>query len=36
MPSATSLIVVPLASFVVFVLGLAIFNRKSRDIVQEL
>jgi ABC-2 type transport system permease protein len=36
MPSATSLIVVPLASFAVFVLGLAIFNRKSRDIAQEL
>jgi len=36
MPSATSLIVVPLVSFAVFVLGLAIFNRKSRDIAQEL
>jgi ABC-2 type transport system permease protein len=36
MPSTTSLIVIPLASFAVFVLGLAIFNRKSRDIAQEL
>ena len=36
MPSATSLIVVPLASLAVFFLGLAIFNRKARDIAQEL
>jgi ABC-type polysaccharide/polyol phosphate export permease len=36
MPSTTSLIVIPLASLAVFVLGLAIFNRKSRDIAQEL
>jgi len=35
-PSATSLVVVPLASFAVFVLGLLVFNRKSRDIAQEL
>jgi len=36
LPSTTSLIVVPLASFAIFVLGLFIFNRKSRDIAQEL
>lgn len=36
MPSATSLVVVPVASVAVFALGLFIFNRKSRDIAQEL
>ncbi len=36
LPSTASLIVVPLASFAIFVLGLFIFNRKSRDIAQEL
>ncbi|MEJ6512461.1 MAG: ABC transporter permease [Actinomycetota bacterium] len=35
-PSTASLIIVPLASFAIFVLGLLIFNRKSRDIAQEL
>ena len=36
MPSTASLIILPLASFAVFVLGLMIFNHKSRDIAQEL
>ena len=36
MPGTVSLVVVPLASFLIFVLGLFIFNRKSRDIAQEL
>lgn len=35
-PSGTSLVIVPLVSFAIFVLGLLIFNRKSRDIAQEL
>ena len=35
-PSTASLIIVPLASFAIFVIGLLIFNRKSRDIAQEL
>ena len=36
MPSTFSLIALPIASFLFFVLGLSIFNRKSRDIAQEL
>ncbi len=35
-PSPAAFVVVPVASILVFVVGLAIFNRKSRDIVQEL
>ena len=35
-PGPWSLIVVPLASIGVFVVGLVLFNRKSRDIAQEL
>ncbi len=35
-PSGLTLVLVPVASIVIFGLGLAIFNRKSRDIAQEL
>ena len=35
-PSAVALVAVVVASILVFVVGLAIFNRKSRDIAQEL
>ena len=35
-PSVPSLVLVPVASALVFFVGLLIFNRKSRDIVQEL